>query len=93
MPSFDIVSKVDAQALDNAVNVTTKEITTFIQKEIVCQYRVFRQLVINGGPKNKGVTTTFTKKYRIKWVQILAYNLKANSIIKQGHYSISKALI
>jgi len=27
MPSFDIVSKVDSQALDNAVNVTTKEIT------------------------------------------------------------------
>ena len=27
MPSFEIVSKVDAQALDNAVNVTTKEIT------------------------------------------------------------------
>lgn len=27
MPSFDIVSKVDAQALDNAVNVTAKEIT------------------------------------------------------------------
>ena len=27
MPSFDIVSKVEAQALENAVNVTTKEIT------------------------------------------------------------------
>ena len=27
MPSFDIVSKVDAQSLENAVNVTTKEIT------------------------------------------------------------------
>src|ERR1043165_2922389 len=27
MPSFDIVSKVDAQALDNAVNVVMKEIT------------------------------------------------------------------
>jgi uncharacterized protein YajQ (UPF0234 family) len=27
MPSFDLVSKVDAQALDNAVNVTLKEIT------------------------------------------------------------------
>jgi uncharacterized protein YajQ (UPF0234 family) len=27
MPSFDIVSKVDGQLLDNAVNVTTKEIT------------------------------------------------------------------
>src|SRR6266568_4412380 len=27
MPSFDIVSKVELQALDNAVNVTTKEIT------------------------------------------------------------------
>jgi hypothetical protein len=27
MPSFDIVSKVDAQALDNAVNVVQKEVT------------------------------------------------------------------
>ena len=27
MPSFDIVSKVETQALDNAVNVVTKEIT------------------------------------------------------------------
>jgi uncharacterized protein YajQ (UPF0234 family) len=27
MPSFDIVSKVEAQALENAVNVTKKEIT------------------------------------------------------------------
>lgn len=27
MPSFDIVSKVESQALDNAVNVTSKEIT------------------------------------------------------------------
>jgi len=27
MPSFDFVSKVDPQALDNAVNVVTKEIT------------------------------------------------------------------
>ncbi len=27
MPSFDIVSNVDAQALDNAVNVASKEIT------------------------------------------------------------------
>jgi cyclic-di-GMP-binding protein len=27
MPSFDFVSKVDAQALENAVNVTKKEIT------------------------------------------------------------------
>ena len=26
MPSFDIVSKVDLQALDNAVNVTRKEL-------------------------------------------------------------------
>lgn len=27
MPSFDFVSKVDAQALDNAVNVVSKEIS------------------------------------------------------------------
>ena len=28
MPSFDIVSKVDPQTLDNALNVARKEITT-----------------------------------------------------------------
>src|SRR5688500_19012495 len=28
MPSFDIISKVDAQKLDNAINVAVKEITT-----------------------------------------------------------------
>ena len=28
MPSFDIVSKVDLQTLDNAINAATKEITT-----------------------------------------------------------------
>ena len=27
MPTFDIVSKVDPQTLDNAVNITKKEIT------------------------------------------------------------------
>jgi len=27
MPSFDIVSKVELQTLDNAVNITKKEIT------------------------------------------------------------------
>eukprot|EP01035_Chromulina_nebulosa_P012974 gene12974-17273_t len=27
MPSFDIVSKVDIQTLDNAINVTNKEIS------------------------------------------------------------------
>ncbi len=27
MPSFDIVSKVDMQAMDNAVNITKKEIS------------------------------------------------------------------
>ncbi len=28
MPSFDIVSKVDLQTLDNAINTVKKEITT-----------------------------------------------------------------
>lgn len=38
MPSFDIVSKVDVQALDNAVNVVKKEITNrfdFKDSEVV----------------------------------------------------------
>ena len=58
----------------------------------MCRHRVFRRLVINRGPENKGVAIAFTKKYGIKQVQILAYNLKANGIIERGYRSISKAL-
>jgi hypothetical protein len=34
----------------------------------MCQYSVFRRLIINKGPENQGVIVTFTKKYNIKRV-------------------------
>jgi hypothetical protein len=58
----------------------------------MCQYSVFRRLVINRGLENQGVMVTFTNKYSIKRVQISAYNSKANSIVERSYRSILKAL-
>jgi hypothetical protein len=53
---------------------------------------VFRRLVIDRGPENKGMAKVFTAKYSIKRVQISVYNSKANRGIKRSHCSIREAL-
>ena len=53
---------------------------------------MFRRLVIDKGPENKGMAKAFIAKYSIKWVQILAYNLKANRGIKRSYYLIREVL-
>ena len=57
MPSFDIVSKVDMQAMDNAVNITKKEITNrFDLTKIIENPNVQRKVnstLSRGGRGNK----------------------------------------
>jgi hypothetical protein len=61
----DLSGWPEAKALANA---TAKEVATFLWEEVVYRHRVFKRLVINGGPKNQGVAIAFTKKYNIKRV-------------------------
>jgi len=58
----------------------------------VCRHGIFRRLVVDRGPENRGVAAAFTKKYGIERVQISAYNSKANRMIERGHKSITEAL-
>ena len=67
-------------------------VAKFLWEDIVCCYRCFGKLVINKGPENKGYVTAFIAKYRIKQVQVFAYYLPTNKIIKQGHKLITDAL-
>ena len=61
----DLLGWPEAKAL---INTIIKEITTFLQEEVVCRHSVFKRLVINRGPENQGVIITFIKKYSIKRV-------------------------
>ena len=62
-----------------------ESIAKFIFKDIVYQYRIFKKLIVNKKPKNKGVIKAFIKLYKIKRVIVLAYYLKANKIVKRGY--------
>ena len=53
---------------------------------------MFRRLVIDRGPKNKGIAKVFIAKYSIKWVQISVYNSKANRGIKYSYRLIREVL-
>ena len=56
---------VEARAL---LSANSAAIADFLWEDVVCCYRCFKRLVVNGGPENKGWVKAFTKKYGIKRV-------------------------
>jgi len=80
---------VEARALSSA---NLAAIAEFLWEDVVCRYRCFRRLVVDRGPKNKGWVKAFTKKYRIKRVQVSAYHPPANGMIERGYKPITDAL-
>jgi hypothetical protein len=61
-------------------------------EDIVCKHGIFGRLSVNKGPKNKDLAERFAAIYGIMRVIILAYNVKANGMIKRGHKSIVNIL-
>jgi hypothetical protein len=75
------------------LRATTSEIIAkFMWEDIICKHRIFEQLSINKGPKNKNLAERFAAIYGIIRVIISAYNAKANGMIEKGHKSVINAL-
>ena len=70
----------------------SNEVMDFIWEDLVYRHRVFGRLSIDKGPENKAITKSFTRKYRIKRVQISAYNSKAAGAIKRVYKDVINAL-
>ena len=85
----DLSRWLEAQAL---LSATSAAVAKFLWEDVVCYHGCFRRLVVDRGPENKGYVTAFAKKYSIKQVQVLAYYLPANRMIKRGHKPITDAL-
>ena len=48
----------------------------------MCRHKCFGKLVVDGGPKNKAYVAKFTKRYRIRRVQVSVYYPQANGMIE-----------
>ena len=46
------------------INIISKAVTKFLQKEIICKQGVFKQLFINKGLKNKDIVAILIEIYR-----------------------------
>ena len=67
-------------------------VAKFLIKDIIYKYRIFERLIINSGPKNKGIIKDLAKYLEFKRVQILIYNALTNRIIKVKYKPIINIL-
>ena len=71
----------------------SKHVGDFLWRDIVCRYKAFYRLIIDGGPKNKRFIKVLIKRISIYQLRIFTYNSKANRGIKGNHNDIRNALI
>ena len=67
----DVSSWVKERALTTA---SFAVVVKFLFKDLVYYYRLFRRLVVNRGPKNKGLIKAFAELYSIQRIVVLAYH-------------------
>jgi hypothetical protein len=70
----------------------SKQVAKFLWEDVICRYKIFKQLTVDGNPENKDVMEQLVIDYGIKRVVISAYNFKINGIIERGYSPIVNAL-
>jgi hypothetical protein len=54
---------LEARALRNA---DSKSVTKFLYKDVLCRYRYFYSLIVNGGPENARFVVNLANNYSIR---------------------------
>jgi Integrase zinc binding domain len=85
----DLSGWVEARALSK--NDST-QVASFLFEDVICRHGIFRKLVCDGGPENKGLTATLTGRYGIKRVVTSAYHPEANGMVERGHRPLVDSL-
>ena len=73
--------------------MTIKAVADFIWQDVICWYGLFGRITVDGGAKFKKEVIKIFYKYRVKWVQISAYNTQVSRKIKGGYKLIINALM
>lgn len=85
----DLSGWVEGRALSEA---SSHLIAQFLWEDVICRHGVFRKLVVDGGPENKGYVKYLANKYGIKRVVVSAYHPEANGMVERGHKPMVDAL-
>ncbi len=78
----DMSSQLEARAVSNKEAYT---VALFIQKDIICQYRIFWRMVVDSGGEFKGEVVELLNKQGIDRVQVSTYHIPTNRMIERGH--------
>ena len=52
----------------------SKVIAVFLYEDVIYRHRVFKRLVVNGGPENKALVKELARKYGIYRLIVLSYH-------------------
>jgi hypothetical protein len=72
---------------------SSEGVAKFLWEDIICQHRLFRDLVVDRGSENMKDVITLLNKIGANRIQILPYNSRANGTIERGHCTILAALL
>ena len=85
----DVSGWVEGRALASA---SSAAVARFLFEDMVCRHGLFRRLVVDGGPENKGLTKAFAELYGIRRIVVSAYHPQSNGMVERGHRPIVDAL-
>jgi hypothetical protein len=80
---------VEARALKEA---TAAAIAGFVNEDIICRYGVPRELIVDGGPENKGELKKLAEEMGMFRCQVMPYHPESNGVVERGHKAIADAL-
>jgi len=70
----------------------SKGVASFIFEDIICRYGSIVKIVTDNGPKVKAAVKELLGHYGIQHIKISPYNLQANGVVKNGHFTIREAV-
>ena len=89
MPSFDIISKIDPQELDNAINQARKEMTTrYDLKDAACDIKLEKEQILLTAKdeyKLKAVWDILQSKLVKRGISLKAFEAQKPEAALQGH--------
>jgi len=86
----DFLKWIEERALRAA---TSKAITKFLWKDVICRHDCSKRFVMNEKLKNKEIVETLIKKYKIKRVMMSTYHSQMNDLVKKDHTAVVNVLI
>jgi transposase InsO family protein len=85
----DVSGWPEARAIQKANSET---VAKFLEEDVFSRHGCPLQLVVDGGPENKGIVDELCERLRIPKHTVTAYHPQANGVVERGHKQIVDGL-